>query len=607
MIPTVTTPSPPGSPKAETLKNKRPSFKKRISLFSNAKTASPREAQSEIKLCVTTWNLGNAQPFSTEDSLELPQLFPPGFDIFVLGLQESRYKVGTSSPNELRAPSNLNASTATNPNFLELPKTGTRHLSDSDIDAPMSPNTDRPSMTNEAAQEQEQKQPKTKIRDNSFRHLDALLEAHARNIDMSLVTAVNLLQIRLLVFVDRKHVDAATVVRVKTVATGVGGMFGNKGGAMAVLRLYDTTLGFVGCHLAAHLHHLTERHENICAILKSSSKGKTDISMEVDHLFWFGDMNYRIDLSYRPGQKPEKVSPESDDFFEDYETVVRKIKAKRYKELLEFDQLTQEHQIGNVLSGFQIAPVNFAPTFKVIRHIELGHITYNDQRIPSWCDRVLWKSMPSLLQDVRLVSFESVPMLRTSDHIPVQAKFEVKLYRQVVNAGRLPRLFAGTSLYFVDIGNLQLIPTPEGPQYKNAQFRVQAYGHPNLTQTKKRCASHRLPRTQWSPDAIWPKDSFELEFRGCFPVQIHVMLLVEYFSVNNKHSIGSCIVPFSALHTASHADMTLPLTLRETKTEFSLRFRGHSSSILARRSISGYARKRKLPPRTSEASITPAN
>ena len=152
-------------------------------------------------------------------------------------------------------------------------------------------------------------------------------------------------------------------------------------------------------------------------------KSKTDVSMEVDHLFWFGDMNYRIDLDYRPGWrnataqlrsiahsccfsgvKPEKPIPDSDDFFEEFAMVNRKIKKAAWNDLLEYDQvpnsslificgsskisflsihartlppqccphpplcqLTRQHEEGNVLSGFELCPVNFAPTVSLMR------------------------------------------------------------------------------------------------------------------------------------------------------------------------------------------------------------------------------------------------
>eukprot|EP00300_Choanocystis_sp_HF-7_P011280 c17388_g1_i1.p1 GENE.c17388_g1_i1~~c17388_g1_i1.p1 ORF type:complete len:386 (+),score=78.54 c17388_g1_i1:169-1158(+) len=317
--------------------------------------------------------------------------------------------------------------------------------------------------------------------------------------------------------------------------------------------------------------------------------------MEVDHVFWFGDMNYRIDLDYKPGQKPEKTKIESDDFFEAFEAVCRKVKAKKYRELLEFDQLTQEHMIGNVLSGFQLAPVDFAPTFKVTRQIELGHMTYNDQRIPSWCDRVLWKSMPALEDNIRLVSFQSVPVVRTSDHIPVQARFDIKVHK-LQSGPLLGRLFAASSLYFMEFGQLDVFPQPDIAKARSVNFRVQAYGHPTATRQKRGCCGKTgLPCTRWAPEPKWLEDSLSLEFRNGVITQIHVVLLVECVRQNTRHLIGSCIVPFAKLQASNGAEIVMPLMLRETKTEYNIRFHGHATSLIAKRSTSiQRARRRDL-------------
>jgi len=81
--------------------------------------------------------------------------------------------------------------------------------------------------------------------------------------------------------------------------------------------------------------------------------------------------------------------------------------------------------------------MTFSPTFKVNR---VAGNEYKDQRIPSYCDRVLWKSMPSLAFCVKQVSLRSLPEVSTSDHKPVVAEFAVKptdsLIREVVGLAR---------------------------------------------------------------------------------------------------------------------------------------------------------------------------
>lgn len=48
-------------------------------------------------------------------------------------------------------------------------------------------------------------------------------------------------------------------------------------------------------------------------------------------------------------------------------------------------------------------------------------------RVPSWCDRVLWKSMDGA--QIRQLMYRDVPSIRTSDHTPVVASFELHPYQ----------------------------------------------------------------------------------------------------------------------------------------------------------------------------------
>eukprot|EP00966_Prymnesium_polylepis_P179108 4146926-Prymnesium_polylepis.2 len=59
--------------------------------------------------------------------------------------------------------------------------------------------------------------------------------------------------------------------------TGVGGVLGNKGGLVAKLGIYDTTICIVSAHLAAHAHKLAARNDDCqvphCAHRVGASKG----------------------------------------------------------------------------------------------------------------------------------------------------------------------------------------------------------------------------------------------------------------------------------------------------------------------------------------------
>jgi hypothetical protein len=75
---------------------------------------------------------------------------------------------------------------------------------------------------------------------------------------------------------------------------------------------------------------------------------------EVDCMFFFGDLNYRLDL-----QREEVEHPV---------TQMRRGAVDRdraLQRLLDFDQLTQQRARGRVFRGLTEGPVTFMPTFKV--------------------------------------------------------------------------------------------------------------------------------------------------------------------------------------------------------------------------------------------------
>ncbi|EFJ40875.1 hypothetical protein VOLCADRAFT_68952 [Volvox carteri f. nagariensis] len=91
------------------------------------------------------------------------------------------------------------------------------------------------------------------------------------------------------------------------------------------------------------------------------------------------------------------------------------------------DQLQKQQKKGKVLQGFKEMPIAFAPTFKFLR----GTDEYDLRRAPSWTDRVLYlvRADP-LFADLKPLYYMSVPELRTSDHKPVIAGFELSICPQ---------------------------------------------------------------------------------------------------------------------------------------------------------------------------------
>ncbi len=83
--------------------------------------------------------------------------------------------------------------------------------------------------------------------------------------------------------------------------------------------------------------------------------------------------------------------------------------------------------------GFHEMPIAFAPTFKFTP----GTDSYDLKRTPAWTDRVLYAvHADPLFADLKPLYYMSVPELRSSDHKPVIAGFELSISPLHANAGR---------------------------------------------------------------------------------------------------------------------------------------------------------------------------
>ena len=102
--------------------------------------------------------------------------------------------------------------------------------------------------------------------------------------------------------------------------------------------------------------------------------------------------------------------------------VLAKVNARDWGGLMRWDQLRASQAAGEAFAGFVEGPIDFPPTFKVQRRRGL---TYKDQRVPSYCDRILWRSMPALAADVTQLTYRALPEVSTSDHKPVCATFAI--------------------------------------------------------------------------------------------------------------------------------------------------------------------------------------
>ncbi|BFZ59372.1 hypothetical protein YB2330_000380 [Saitoella coloradoensis] len=229
-----------------------------------------------------------------------------------------------------------------------------------------------------------------------------------------------LVGIMLFVFAHASIVPVLSGVETGSVACGIMGMIGNKGAVGIKLRVWDTSLVFIGSHLAAQTNMVDRRNADFHEICKRLmfDRGGDGIFEDTDHVFWCGDLNYRIDL---PAQTARS-------FLLSEAPIERRL-------LLPYDQLRHEMNANRAFpvdDGWKEGEVTFEPTFKY----DVGTRDILDSseksRVPSWCDRVLWWSRRDHERgeqtgDVEVRSYESFMDYTMSDHKPVAATFSLSV------------------------------------------------------------------------------------------------------------------------------------------------------------------------------------
>ncbi|KAI8352122.1 Endonuclease/exonuclease/phosphatase [Choanephora cucurbitarum] len=173
-----------------------------------------------------------------------------------------------------------------------------------------------------------------------------------------LLKTETLAALHLAVFVWQPIAHLIKDVQSEHIKTGWANMVGNKGAVAVSVLVGSKSLIFINCHLRAHQTHVAERNANIQRILyelkmprfKTQKKKKKNIDLcvlnQFDHVFLFGDTNYRLNA--------------------ERSFVFQAIRNGDYKNLLEYDQLTEERRVeGSLLSAFQEYDILFPPTYKL--------------------------------------------------------------------------------------------------------------------------------------------------------------------------------------------------------------------------------------------------
>ncbi|XP_034560241.1 phosphatidylinositol 3,4,5-trisphosphate 5-phosphatase 1 [Notolabrus celidotus] len=245
------------------------------------------------------------------------------------------------------------------------------------------------------------------------------------NISFKQVAIHTLWNIRIIVLAKPEHENRISHVFSDSVKTGIANTLGNKGAVGVSFMFNGTSFGFVNSHLTSGSEKKLRRNQNYINILRFLNLGDKklnpfDITHRFTHLFWLGDLNYRVEL---PSTEAEYI--------------VTKIKQQQYQELLSRDQLSMERDDGKVFLHFEEEEITFAPTYRFERDTREKYAytkakaTGTKYNLPSWCDRVLRKSYP--LVHVVCQAYGCTNDIMTSDHSPVFASFEVGVASQFVS------------------------------------------------------------------------------------------------------------------------------------------------------------------------------
>lgn len=122
----------------------------------------------------------------------------------------------------------------------------------------------------------------------------------------------------------------------------------------------------------------------------------------------------------------------------------------------DYDQLAEQMAQGLIFSGFTEETLCFCPTFRrvpdtnyeVLGSYEAARKVYTtslgkgagDVRTPSYCDRILMHSLPTLKSRLKVTAYDCCEYLRHSDHVPICASMTLKVERSSTQRPDHPQL-----------------------------------------------------------------------------------------------------------------------------------------------------------------------
>lgn len=270
----------------------------------------------------------------------------------------------------------------------------------------------------DSSEEDEREEKKGQSRDsNGSVRSEVISPPTARDeLKYNLIACKQMVGIFVMVWVKKELVQHIGHLRTSCIGRGILGCLGNKGCISVSMTLHQTSFCFICSHLASGQKEGDEfrRNSDVLEILRLTlfsricRRGVRKIPekiLEHDKVIWFGDLNYRIALSYA----------DTKNF----------LMENNWDALFERDQLKIERDAGRVFKGWNEGKIFFAPTYKYSYNSDAyaseTATSNKKRRTPAWCDRILWRG-DGILQ-LSYYRGES----RFSDHRPVCGTFIVEV------------------------------------------------------------------------------------------------------------------------------------------------------------------------------------
>uniref|UniRef100_A0A915PBQ0 Inositol polyphosphate-related phosphatase domain-containing protein n=1 Tax=Setaria digitata TaxID=48799 RepID=A0A915PBQ0_9BILA len=181
--------------------------------------------------------------------------------------------------------------------------------------------------------------------------------------------------------------------------SSLGGLSGYKGSLSLRIKFKDeSSLVFITSHLLPNANNYEKRclqykNGKVCAFDDAAKGGD-----ESNNVIWLGDFNWRVDQLTAQEMLIKLTELDSNDHMD--------------KLVNKFDQLKRAQRTGQAFMDYSEGKICFAPTYRLI----VGSSYYDQERVPSWCDRILFKG-----KSLRCERYDSNRMVTLSDHFPVSA------------------------------------------------------------------------------------------------------------------------------------------------------------------------------------------